>query len=240
MLSRPHLTFAGFLGVMAVSCLASAAPITFRIAGEITGKEGRDSDEFCDRDTGCRAPSLREIYIGMPWELLVTFDPDTPGDAWWGGDSVFLYPAISGATFKLGDYVYTHPGFEGPLQSYSTFIGVNFYLPLGVAAPGTGLVQIHINGGWTSDDGGPALSPGLMVVTWRDQDAIDGSLPSSTDSAAPSAFFWQYLPDTCCLGFGSDTFAMSDVEPPAPVPEPSTLVFLGAGLVIAARSRFTR
>jgi hypothetical protein len=226
--------------LMASSNLLWAAPITIQASGEIASKwdfdgcpPGEEGGFYCE-------PRLEQVYVGMPWQLTVTYETDSPRfSAGVGLDAFVYYPAIIGAEFQLGDFAYTNSG-DG-LQDLMT---VNYFLPGGFGVPGSGLVQFHFNSSWVSVGGGPDFSQGLLVAGWNDLNAVDGSLPSSLDvSDDPTWAFlmWQLLPDTIGVPiFFSEDFRPELVQEPAPVPEPSTWLLLGAGVsALAARRRMT-
>ena len=156
------------------STSAWAAPITFSASGSI--------DYWWDKPAPGAPLVLEAVAVGMPWQLDITFDPDTPGrNPSPTMPTTFDYPdAVIAAEFQLGDFFYTNDGTTG---SRRPILMTNMGLPLG-AGPGglagDGLVQFQFFGGWAGGDGGPDLNAGygFLIASWNAVNAVDGSLPA--------------------------------------------------------------
>ncbi len=180
------------------------------------------------------------IVPGLPWVLTFTFDPDTPGVERSCPNSFFYGGAISDTRFQLGGFTYTHS------QPEAADIFTNADLPATGCGSG-GIVQFHWNGGldqWVGTPGAPVLYTGLMIASYFDEQACDGSLPA-VPGAFPSSCTGQFLALAGLaiwsepLDFDEDrgTFVSSSTFAPHVVPEPATWILIGSGLAIAAARR---
>lgn len=203
---------------------ASATPITWHASGEIDSK----IDEI---------GALNSVSLGTSWTLEVTFDPDTAGVLLHPGSSpTYVYDnAIVGAAFQLGDFEYTNAG--GDIFTNADLPVVGSSTDLG----GPGLVQFQWLKGWTGGNGGPDLNlfAGLMLASFNDVNAVDGSLPTSPNPSAfqgaLSGLLWDSL-STPGAQFSSHSFT-----PVAAVPEPTSLLLVGTGVaLLVARRRSKR
>jgi hypothetical protein len=144
---------------MLVANGASAAPVTFRARGPIDYKaESPDPSLPTDQQTLL----LDAISIGMPWEILVTFEPTTPAQDPFGGASRWYEEAVIAARLTIGPFVYTQLGGD---------MTTNLGLPVGdpsLLKPNH--VQFHWTGGWDVPLGAPNLNSGHGVTTlsWND------------------------------------------------------------------------
>jgi hypothetical protein len=183
--------------------------------------------------TSTVAPLPGFVVPGLPWNLTFTFEPETPRQSGiCSTGNVGLYPnAITASFLQLGDFSYT-------FSSGRADIFTNADLPAVGCGEG-GIVQFHWLGDWLGSPGAPLIH-GLLIASYFDEQACDGSLP-----AVPGAFptscggqflalgglqFWYDLP------IQGDWFGSS--FNPQVVPEPGTWLLLSSGLVaIAARRR---
>jgi hypothetical protein len=119
-------------------------------------------------------------------------------------------------------------------------IYTNWDLPIGGCPAPTGRVQFQWLGGWTGGTGGPDLNAGsgLMLASYIDLLALDGSLPSSPHPGAATAL--SGLQWTTLQAPTSQFVSSFDPQvAPTAVPEPASLLLVGSGVAFIAR-RFRR
>lgn len=226
---------------LAGSSVAWSAPITFRASGQIESL-------FDSNDDPGAPPILDAISVGTPWQLDVTFDPTVPGNLFAGMPTSFTYPnAITAATFTLGEFTYTNAG-----AGAQTLIGTNVGWPVGggpddTGFAGQGLVQFQFAGGWIGGGGGPNLNAGygLLIASWNDVNAVDGSLPTlpalALEQAVLSGLLFDTFADLDFRAWFSSDYRPALVAPePAAVPEPATLLLLSAGVAVVAARHIRR
>lgn len=172
---------------------------------------------------------LEGIHVGTEWTLELTFDSESPGTLAHPGTSpTYVYQDAVSARFRLGEYDYTNPNgdifinADLPVIGHSTSLG------------GPGLVQFQFLDGWLGGAGGPDLNfgIGLLLLSYNDLNAIDGSLPSVPNRAPNQSALGGLMWGLNYSQFGSSSFN------PVPVPEPASMLLVGTGLaLIAARLR---
>ena len=207
---------------VAVSTPASADPITWKAAGELT-----------------YVVDQMHIWPGMdpgtPWELTVAFDPDSTPTVIHPGCNVY----DSGpATFQLGGFTYTRSAGEIYTNAGLPAFGCIGFLPEGEV----GLIQFWFGGGWIEEPGAWSLNAafGPMVAGYYDRNVKDGTLPTvpTFDSIGMFGGLQQLGLDRL-QEFGGGPVHFQLVEQPTAVPEPTTMTLMGAGLaaLIAAKRR---
>lgn len=209
-----------FLLSLAVSLPASADPITWKAAGELTYvNDGRNIWPGLDP--------------GTPWELTVTFDPNSAFTVIHPGCNVYNSGA---ATFELGDFSYGRSSGEIYTNAGLPAFGCHGFLPEG----NVGLIQFWFGGSWTEEPGSWSLNAagGPMVVGYYDRNVKDGTLPTIPVGGNGGMFGGLYQ-FGFLQEFGGGAVNFQLVEQPTAVPEPATLTLMGAGLaaLIAAKRR---
>jgi hypothetical protein len=208
------------LSFLVLSLPASADPITWKASGELTYvNDGRNIWPGLDR--------------GTPWELTVTFDPNSAFSVIHPGCNEYQ---TGPATFQLGDFSYTRSS-----ASIFTNAGLLAFGCIGSLPEGeVGLIQFWFPGNWTEEPGSWSLNGagGPMIAGYYDQIVKDGTLPTVP---APGGFgmFGGLNQFGFLQEFGGGSVNFQLLEQPTAVPEPATMTLLGAGLValIAAKRR---
>jgi hypothetical protein len=204
---------------------ASAIPVMWQASGVI--EHMLDTEPFGDLDA---------ITLGTPWTLELSFDSDAPGIlsplSTPGMPPTYIYEDAVSARFVLGTFEYTSLG----------DIFVNADLPVyGTSTPDgkPGLVQFQMMNRWLGGAGGPDLNAGagLMLASYNDANAVDGSLPSVPVWSAEQGLFHGLL-WTTLGGYPGAEFSSS--FNPVAVPEPTSLLLFGTGLALLAFRRRTR
>lgn len=207
---------------------ASAIPITWQASGVI--ERVSDTEPFGDLDA---------IAVGTSWILELSFDSDAPGILFPFGDPgipgkppTYVYRDAVNARFVLGTYEYTSLG----------DIFVNADLPeIGTSTTlgKPGLVQFQMLNRWLGGTGGPDLNAGtgLMLASYNDANAVDGSLPIipvwSAEQGLIHGLLW-----TTFRSYPGAEFASS--FNPVAVPEPTSLLLVGSCLALLAVRRRAR
>jgi hypothetical protein len=234
-----------FVALLVISpIVASAAPVTLRLSGDIEGVVRPEDAPWEDTSWWTDLSGLLE---GMPWQLTVTYDADLLGSQLvepadptiWGG--VWYYDdAVTDASFIVGPFSYT--AIKGDIFT-------NYGLPYGIGPDpsivGFGQVQFEFNPGlWVGAAGSPAISEGNMIVSYNDTGAIDGTLPEFLDFAPlqglQSHLLWERIPAAGGGGQFYSAHGQIAVEQIAPVPEPTTLALLCGGVVVLLARRMRR
>ncbi len=228
--------------VLASARVTWAAPITFSASGSV--------GYVWDMPAPGAPLVLEAVSVGTPWQLDVTFDPDTPGRSISPTmPTTFDSPnAVIAAEFTLGDFRYTN---DGSTATRPAILMTNIGLPIG-AGPGgfagEGLVQFQFFRGWEGGEGGPDLNAGygFLIASWNDVNAVDGSLPAWPQPADDQATLAGLLFTTFEAPWAGDSgFAAGylpiRVDEPLPTPEPASILLLAAGLAaVAGRVRSSR
>jgi hypothetical protein len=206
--------------VLAVSSPASADPITWKAANEVSNvNDGMNI-----------WPGLEP---GTPWELSVTFDPDSTPTVLAPGCNVY---SAGPATFKLGDFSYTSSGGEIYTNAGLPEVGCFAGLPEGEA----GLIQF-LWGSWTEEPGAWPLNDafGILLAGYYDLNVKDGTLPTVPVFDPNGGIFGDLKFRSMFQQFDGGPVHFQLVEQPTAVPEPATMTMLGAGLLtlIAAKRR---
>lgn len=208
------------LPFLALSLPASADPITWKAAGELTYvNDGRNIWPGLDP--------------GTPWELTVTFDPHSPPSVLHPGCNEYDSGA---ATFELGGFSYTRSSGNIYTNAGLLDFGCIGSLPEGEV----GLIQFWFPGDWIEEPGSWSLNGagGPMVAGYYDQNVKDGTLPTVPAFHSIGMFGGLYQ-FGFLQEFGSGPVHFQLVEQPTAVPEPATMTLMGAGLaaLIAAKRR---
>lgn len=221
---RPHTmlrTLAILMLAMATTGVAWSAPITFRASGVVETVSDDPTDPF-----------LAAVPVGTPWQLDVVLDLDIGGEPGLVPNSYFFFDTDLSAEFQLGDFRYVNGG--------SGFLVTNYSLIPTIPSAGPGQVSQRFFG-WESigASGAPDLTQGLLTVSWNDLNALAGSLPASPQLAPTQSELagLRFQTFSGLSGFTSD-YRPFLVTEPTPIPEPSTLILLGAGVVAMAANRF--
>jgi hypothetical protein len=203
----------------------SAAPVTWQASGQI----GNIINPM---------GALNTIAIGTAWNLEITFNPDAAGVPQpCGAPSIRYAGAISETRFQLGAFEYTNAG--GDIYTNSDLPVIGCSTPLG----GAGLVQFQWLGGWTGGAGGPNLNLdlGLLLASYNDVNAAGGSLPTTPNPSAVQSALAGLEWDSTLGGPLQHQFTSSfnpQAVPPQPVPEPASVLLVGAGMTLLARRRW--
>jgi hypothetical protein len=202
--------------LMSIAGRAIAAPVTWFATGTT-------------HITLDQAGALSGLAEGTPWQLQFTFDPLASGTVNPGcAQPIYFYDnAITSTTLQVGGLVYTNATGD---------IYTNWDLPIGGCPTPSGRVQFQWLGGWSGGTGGPNLNAGsaLMLASYIDLLALDGSLPGSPTPGSPNAL--NGLQWTTLQAPTSQFVSSFDPQlAPTAVPEPGTLVLLASGGLMAAR-----
>lgn len=173
---------------------------------------------------------LDAISVGTPWSLEFTFDSDAIGTllaAPPGRPPTYLYEDVLNTRFRLGNSEYTNDG--------DIFINADLpYVGQSTALGGPGLVQFQWQGGWLGGGGGPNLNLGMLLASYNDVNAVNGALPVTPELSAFQSQLrglqWSTLGNYPNSGFNSSFN-------PTVVPEPTSMLLVGTGLVLAAARR---
>lgn len=218
-----HLFTLAAIFVMLSGRAAWAIPVTWQASGTVDYVVNVPPSDV-----------LGDLETGTTWTLELTFDSEAIGTLLHAGTyPTYVYDDAVSARFRLGGFEYTNESGD---------IYVNADLPVhGVSTPlgGPGLVQFQFLKGWLG--GGPDLNAGLglLLASYNDLTAFDGQLPSVPHQYHPpdaklGGLMWKSWLDGHNSEFGSSEFN------PVPVPEPTSLVLVGSGLLLAAARRRKR
>lgn len=217
-----HLFTLAVFFVMLSGQAAWAVPITWQSSGTITHVVNEPPFDV-----------LGDLEIGTTWTLELTFDPAASGTLLHpGANPTYRYDDAVSARFRLGEFEYTNA--TGDIYVNADLPVVGSSTPLG----GPGLVQFQFLKGWLG--GGPDLNAGLglLLASYNDLTAFSGQLPSVPHQYHPpdgklGGLLWKsWLP-------GGSEFSSAEFNP-VPVPEPTSLVLVGSGLLLAAARRRKR
>jgi hypothetical protein len=214
------MRYLAILLFLALSTAASADPITWKAAGELT---------YVTDD--------RNIWPGLdpgtPWELTVTFDPNSTPTVIHPGCNVYDSGA---ATFELGGFSYSQSAGQIYTNAGLPAVGCSGFLPEGEA----GLIQFWFDNLWIEEPGAWSLNAagGPLIAGYYDQNVKDGTLPTVPVFETRGMFGgldqWGFPQQ-----FGGGAVHFELVEQPTVVPEPATMTLMGAGLaaLFAAKRR---
>jgi hypothetical protein len=233
---RNVLTVAVAFVLTLLPVVAAASPVTLRAFGAISSKYDYEQEFDVVSD-----PILDAVPLGSPWELIVRYDPSAVGvPTIADGVPAYKYEnAILDARLVVNGFEYFQTG--GDIYTNTSLLAYEYGLG------GTSLVQfVWFAGGWTLPVGGPNLNINYAVTmfSYLDPAAIDGSLPTNPVAAALQngfrGFEWQTmgsLENTRAAGMFSPDV---NVEQLSEVPEPATVVLLGAGIALLVAGRRSR
>jgi hypothetical protein len=170
------------------------------------------------------APPLPRPPVGTPFSLSLTFDPSAavPTPNAFAPDCLMVPVSASltlgGISYTSGGLGFTHAALPGTNCSFSEH------------------TQFSLHNGFTTtqdDPWGISDRSNLLIASYHDllvQDAFPG-VPTGHGS-----FWLQYqFPDVLWEIGGPFAPVAVDVEQPAPVPEPGTMMLFGVGLAAVAR-----
>jgi hypothetical protein len=232
-MTRTLVRTAFLLVLVALSAApAFAGPVTLRFSGELRYVlEAADAVQPWE-EVPPEWPDITGLDTGMPYELTVTYEADTPGVNLFSDVIRYYEGAVSSAVFEVGPYSYTASDGD---------IFTNYGLPYGIGpdAAIVGLGQVQFQFGpelWSQAPGTPEIWNGNMILSYNDVGAFDGALPSSLQFAPfqglQSLLLWEHRPAAGGGPFFEGPHTV--VEQIAPVPEPATWALFGAGLALLA------
>ncbi len=215
------MRYLAVLCVLAIPSPALADPITWKAANEV----------FNVNDGMNLWPGLEP---GTPWELTVTFDPQSTPTVLSPGCNVY---SAGAATFKLGGFSYSHSGGEVYTNAGLPEVGCFAGLPEGEA----GLIQFLWGNGWVEEPGAWPLNDafGILLAGYYDLNIKDGTLPTVPVFDPNGGIFGGLRFESEHSRFSGGAVRFEIVEQPTVVPEPATMTLMGAGLaaLIAAKRR---
>src|SRR5687768_4458342 len=155
------MRYPAVLLVLAISSPVLADPITWKASNEV----------FNVNDRMNFWPGL---VPGTPWELTVTFDPQSPPTVLSPGCNVY---SAGPATFNLGGFTYSHSGGAIYTNAGLPEVGCLMGLPEGEA----GLIQFLWGSGWDEAPGAWRLNDafGILLAGYYDLNVKDGKLPTA-------------------------------------------------------------
>lgn len=218
-----HLIPLATLFVMLGGQTAWAIPITWQSSGTIDSVTNQVPDDV-----------LGDLLVGTTWSLELTFDPEAAGTLLHAGENpTYWYDNAVTARFRLGDEEYTND--TGDIYVNADLPGFG-YSKLG----GPGLVQFQFVKGWLGS-GSDFLNTnlGLFLASYNDLTAFDGQLPTAPHQYQHPGSPFGGIRWMSSIGERHSEFYGGEFNP-VPVPEPTSLVLLGSGLLLAAVRRRTK
>ncbi len=115
------------------------------------------------------------------------------------------------------------------------------WIGCGSSLGGSGLVQFQWLGGWSGGAGGPNLNLflGLLLASYNDVNAADGSLPTVPNPSAVQSVLAGLEWDSS-LGLDPLQAQFTSSFNPQPVPEPASWLLMATGLTMLAKRRWVR